>query len=144
MLKLTAFTFPLRAASSTRSADSLGGHGQWLLAHDVATGVEDEAHLGVMEVIRRGDVHDLDAVVAEQLLEAAVASRETELTRARGGPLRARCEDAVHVHAEATKGLDVHGPDEAAADDGGPDLARGPHALGRPGWREGSGGNCTR
>jgi hypothetical protein len=47
------------------------------------------------------------------------------------------------VHAEATKGLDVHGPDEATADDGGPDLARGPHALGRPGWREGTGGNCT-
>ena len=123
----------------------LGGHGQWLLAYHVAIRVEDESHLRVVEVVRRGDVNDLDAIVVEQLLEAAVAPIDAELTRALGGSLRAGGDDAVHPHAEATEGLDVDGTDEPAADDGGADLTRGPHARGHPSARgTGFRGNCTR
>ena len=123
----------------------LGGHGQWLLAHHVPIRVEDASHLRVVEVVRRGDVDDLDAIVVEQLIEAAVAPVDAELARALGGSLRAGGDDAVHAHAEPTQGLDMHGPDEPAADDGGPDLARGLHARGHPAaWGSGCRGNCTR
>ena len=143
MLKLTAFTFPLLAARSTRSTGLVGGHRQRLLAYDVATGLEDQADLGVMQMIRRRDVDDFDAVVAEHLLDAVIPTLEAELLRARSGSLWVRRQEAVNVHAEAPKSLDVHGADEAAANDGRSDLAGGPHARSDPVWRNRSRGNCT-
>ena len=66
---------------ATSSADSRRRHRQRLLAHDVPAGGEDLPDLRVVQLVGRGDVDDLDALVGQQLLEAAVCAR-----RYRSGP----------------------------------------------------------
>jgi hypothetical protein len=64
---------------------------------------------------------DLDAVVGEELVEVRVGLRDAERLGARGAALRAAAQDAVDLDADPAQGLDVDGPDEARADDGGSD-----------------------
>ena len=86
-------------------------------------GGEDLPTCGMVEVVRRRDVHDLDARVGEQLVEAARRPSAIPSARARAAPRSGvRSEDAADLHAEAAEGLDMDGADEAGADDGRSDL----------------------
>ena len=121
------------ATSSADSAEVIASgfsHTTWL------PGGEDPPDLRVVELVGRGDVDDLDALVGEQLVEARVGLRQAELARpaARRAPAttsRRPCD----ADADAAQRLDVDGADEPAADDGGADVADASHAgqhLGRP------------
>src|SRR5262245_43413042 len=88
-----------------------------LLADDVLPGLERRLRLRVVQVVRRRDVDDVDAVVLEQRLVALVRLRQARLlARALGR----RPDDARHVDTEAPQGLDVDDADEARSDDGRP------------------------
>jgi hypothetical protein len=43
----------------------------------VAAGTEDLLHLRVVEVVRRGDVNDLDPLVTEKLVQRGVRLRKS-------------------------------------------------------------------
>ena len=77
---------PLRAASSTRPADSVGRHRQRLLAHDVLAGGEDRLRLRDVEVVRGRDVDDVDARVVEDRVEATGRPWPTPSAAARAAP----------------------------------------------------------
>ncbi len=89
MLKFTALTRPLSAASRDQLGRLVRGHRQRLLAHHVAAGGEDLPDLRVVEVVGRGDVDDLDAIVGEDVVEGAVRLRDAEALGARRTALRA-------------------------------------------------------
>ena len=75
-------------------------------------------------MVGRGDVDDVDAVVAEQLIEVAISARDAEAS----GTLRAafgdRTKQAMDLHADAAQRLDVDGADEATADHGRANIAQ--------------------
>ena len=101
-------------------------------------GGEDLADLRMVEVVRRGDVNDLDPAVIEEVGEGRIGLRHADALGAAAAALWGRSEQSVHLHAQASQGLDVDGADEAAADDGGPDLARASHPWpAASGWLDG-------
>ena len=129
-----------------------GGQRQRLLADDVLAGREHGLHLRVVEVVRRRQVDDADAVVVQHRLEALVRLRQAGFWRARGR----RADDARHVDTEASERLDVDDADEPGPDDGRSDHAptltrlreddaggregRSRHRIGRRDRRRGRGG----
>ena len=115
------------------------GHGQRLLAHHVATCRKDLRDLWMVEVVRRGDVDDLHPIVVEEVGQRGIRPGHADAFGAGGASLGGRAEQPMHLHAHASQCLDVDGADEAAADDGGPDIARSPHPApaGVAGWPDG-------
>jgi hypothetical protein len=98
------------------------GHRERLLADDVLACGEDRRRLRDMEVVRRGDVDDVDRVVREDLVQAGIAVANVQGVGSGGGAFRRAAEDAAHVDPDAAELLDVDGPDEAGADDRGADV----------------------
>ena len=129
MLKLTALTSPLVAACSTSSGGLGRGHRQRLLADHVPAGGEDRLRLGDVEIVRRGDVDDLDRRVLQEGLERRVGARHAQGVGAGRAALGRAAEHAAHLDADAAQLLDVDGPDEARADDRGADVGDPPHDL---------------
>ena len=127
MLKFTALTRPLASAAATRPADSAGGHRQRLLADDVLAGGEDRRRLRDVEVVRRGDVDDVDGRVREDLVEGRVGVADAQGVGPGRAALRGAAEDAADVDADAAELLDVDRPDEPGADDGGTDVGEPAH-----------------
>ena len=81
---------PTTAVSDPKEVGRLGrGHGEGLLADDVLARFERGLCLLVVEVVRRGDVDDLDPPVVEHGLEALIRGRQAELPRPCGGALMA-------------------------------------------------------
>ena len=103
-------------------------HRQRLLAHDVAARREDRQGLRQVQVVRRGDVDDLDARVVEQVVERVVGARDAEDRGPCRATFRGAAEDAVDPDADAPERLDVDGADEPRADDGRADVGDPPHA----------------
>jgi hypothetical protein len=104
-------------------------------------------------MIRAGDVDGLDPIIVEELVQARVGLRHAEAPSARGASLGRRAEEPMDLDTQPAEGLDVHGADEAAADDRRTDLARVPHSTtsslsrcldrsGIPSWAH-EHGNCT-
>ena len=104
------------------------GHRQRLLADDVPPGCEDLAGLRDVEVVRRGDVDDVDGRVREHLVQRLVGVRDAERLGPGRATLRRAAEDAAHLDADPAQLLDVDGPDEPRADDGRADLGNPPRA----------------
>ena len=72
------------------------------------------SRLCVVELVRRRQVNDVDAIVVEQRLEAVV--RLGAGPPALGArPLRRGADDAGDLHAEPAQCVDVHDADEAGA-----------------------------
>ena len=57
------------------------GQRERLLAHHVAIGGEDLLDLGVVQLVGRGDVDDLDCVVGEQFVQGCIGARQAQLFR---------------------------------------------------------------
>ena len=129
MLKLTALTRPEAAASADQLGRLGGGHGQRLLADDMAAGGEDLSRLRHVQVVGRRDMHDLDRLVVEERLQRGVGPGDTEGGRPLRAAFRSAAEDPADVDADATEGFHVDGADEAGADDGGPDRGGHPRRL---------------
>ena len=106
------------------------GHCQWLLAHDVAACPEDRAGLADVEVVGRGDVDHVDAVVGKEVVQAHVGAGDAQGVGADRTTLRGTSEDAADLHTDAPQRLDVDGPDEARADDRGSDISDPGHRYG--------------
>ena len=104
-----------------------GGHRQRLLADDVLAGGEDRRRLRDVEVVRRGDVDDVDGRVGEDLVEGGVGVADAQGVGPGGAALRGAAEDAADVDADPAELLDVDGPDESGADDGGTDVGEPAH-----------------
>jgi hypothetical protein len=71
----------------------------------------------VVQVVRGGEVDDVDAVVVQNRLERVVRLGEVVGVRLGGGAFAARADDAGDFDAEATERLDVDDADEAGAGD---------------------------
>jgi hypothetical protein len=123
MLKLTALMRGLAPAA----ARLRGGHRQRFLADDVLAGGEDRRCLGDVEVVRRGDVNDVDRRVGEDVVQGPVGVTDTQRVGPRRAALRRAAEDAAHVNTDPAELLDVDGPDEAGPDDGGTDVGEPAH-----------------
>jgi hypothetical protein len=87
--------------------------GERFLADNVLASRKRLLHLRVVQVVRRRQVHDVDAVVLEQLTQAPVHVAEPCF----GSSIRARADDAEHVDAEPPQRIDMNGRDEAGADE---------------------------
>src|SRR5438552_3801814 len=92
------------------------------------TGGQSRGRLGEVQVIRRGDVDDINARVAQHRLEALVCRRQVQRGSSLGGSRMTGSNDSVNLHAKAAQGLDVHHADEAGSDDGGANFADGPRS----------------
>ena len=97
-------------------------HRQGLLADDVAPGFEDLAGLGYVEVVRRGDVDDVDGLVGQEGLQRGIGASHAERLGPLASTVGAAAEDAPDAHADPAQRLDVDGADEARPDDGRADL----------------------
>ncbi len=97
------------------------GHRQRLLADDVLAGGEDRRGLRDVEVVGRGDVDDAHGTVSEDLLERGVGVADAERIGPGRAALARASEDAADVDPDPAELLDVDGPDESRADDGGAD-----------------------
>src|ERR1700687_2309391 len=82
----------------------------------------------VVQVIRRGDMDDVDPRVSEHGLEALVGRWQAERSGAFRGPGVAGPNDSMHLHAQPAQGFDMHEAYEARADDGRADFGD------RPAW----------
>ena len=123
MLKLTALTRPLSAGEARRARRTPSlviasgfSHTTCLPAARICVDLRG------VELVGAGDVDDVDRVVRAQLVEALVrvghADRLGALLAARSGG----AQQPDDVDADPAQGLDVHGADEAAADDGRADV----------------------
>ena len=115
MLKLVQWTRPLRCASSTSSADSLRVDRERLLADDVLARLQCRPRLCVVELVRRRQMNDVDAIVGEHLLEAVVRLGKRDRPALGARPLRRGADDAEDLYAESAQCVDVHDADEAGA-----------------------------
>ena len=70
MLKHTACTMPAGRGQVGQVGGLVGRHAERLLAHDVLAGREHGSHLLGVDVVRAGDVHDVDRRVGEQRVDA--------------------------------------------------------------------------
>ena len=77
-----------------------GGQGEGLLADDVLASAEDRRRLRHVEVVRRGDVDDVDGRVGENLVERAVGVADAQCLGAGRAALRGAAEDAADVDAD--------------------------------------------
>ena len=75
---------------------------------------------------------DVDGRIVEEVVEGGVGARDAEARRPRGSTLRRAAEHAADLDADAPKRLDVDGPDEARADDGGADVGDPCHEVAHP------------
>ena len=105
------------------------GRRQGLLADHVASRLEDLAHLRVVQGVGGGDVHDVDGRICEQLIERAVGAGDAQLAGALQPLVRRPIQQSAHGDVQAPQCLDVCGTDEAAADDGRPDVLVRSHGL---------------
>ncbi len=117
MLKLTACTSPLASASASSSAVS---------AAVIASGFSQTTCLpassaaracGEVQLVGRGDVDDVDALVGEHRLEALVGLGQHGGLGLGPRALGRGADHPVHLHAEPAQRLDVHDADEPGADD---------------------------
>ena len=104
------------------SGDEVGGccrvEREGLLADHVLPGFEGRPHLWRMEVVGRGDVHDIDRRIGEQRREVVVDPRQVGRFGLRcREPLSARSDDTDDVDAEPTQRLHVGNANEADSDD---------------------------
>ena len=81
----------------------------------------------VVQMIGRGDVHDIDARVVEHRLEAAIGLGQANLCRPRGGPLARGSDHAMHLHAQTAQRFDVDGADKPGPHHSRPDFGERPH-----------------
>ena len=82
--------------------------------------------LRVVQVIRRGDVDDIDPLVVQHGLEAVVGGRQAKRASAFRGPGMAGSNDTMHLNAQATQGFHVHHADEARTHHGRADSSDRP------------------
>src|SRR5262245_37198824 len=78
-----------------------------------------------MEVVRGGDVDDLDAVVGQEVVKGRVGMSDAEGVGPCRATFRGTAQHAAHVHADPPQSLHVDGPDEPGPDDGGTDIGDG-------------------
>jgi len=97
------------------------------LTDDVPAGGQDPLHLGVVELVGGGDVDGVDLAIVQQRVQARVGLREADPAGGVLAAIRAAPEHAAHRHPQPAQVLDVHGADEAAADDGRADVAEARH-----------------
>ena len=99
-----------------------GGHRQRLVGHDVLALGDRRRVDRVVQVVRRGVVHDLDVWVVEQRLVAAVRLRHAERVRLRfRGGIAAAGDRHDIDEAQPSHRVDVMGADEAGAHNPHPD-----------------------
>ncbi len=104
-----------------------GRHRQRLLAHDVLAGREDVAALADVQVVRGGDVDDVDGVVRQQVLKGVVGAWDAERVDPRLATFRRAAEHAADLHADPPQCLHVDRADEPRPDDGGADVGDRSH-----------------
>ncbi len=96
-------------AGPRRQGDQLGrlgrGHGQRLLAHDVPPGLQDRPGLGQVQVVGRGDVDDLDALVGQQLVQVGVGPGDAQRVGPRRATFRGAAQHAVDLARRSGAGL---------------------------------------
>ena len=98
------------------------GHGERLVGDDVLASGERRGNHRVVQVIRRGVVHDLHVGIVEQRLVIPVAFRNAECLRLLMGRRVARARQRHHVdEAESSHGIDMVRPDEPGAHEAHPD-----------------------
>jgi hypothetical protein len=91
----------------------LGGReGKRLLADHVLAGLERLLRLRVMQVVRSGQMDDVDALVGEHRFVRVVGGDRGGRAR----PLRCRADDAEDLDPEPPQGVGVHSADEAGTD----------------------------
>ena len=119
---MTALTSPDVAARSHEPGGLGRGHRQGLLADDVLAGLEDRRRLRDVEVVRRRDVDDLDGSGPQGSRRGRRRHGGRSSASARAAPRSAVLPSTPRtVHADPAQLLDVDGPDEPGADDGGAD-----------------------
>ena len=70
---------------------------------------------------------DVDLWVRQRGFEVGVRRGQAQARSRRLSQFRTGVDDTADVHAEPAQSLDMHGPDEAAADDGGTDVTEAFH-----------------
>ena len=118
---MTAAACDGRDSASARSAEVSSEDGrQRLLADHVTARLQHATRL--LEVVRvgRGDVDDPDPLVGQEFVEVAIDPRDPQPAGHALGAVGRGAEQADHLDADPAQRLDVHRPDEAPADHGGP------------------------
>ena len=95
-------------------------------------GGEDRHRLRMVEMVRRGDVDDIDRIVSQDRVERGIRVTDAEVRGPCGAALRCASENAADLHADATECLHVNGADEARPDHGSADLGDARHASANP------------
>ena len=106
-------------AASLRELDELRGllrvDREGLLADDVLARLQCRPRLRVVELVRRRQMNDVDAIVGEHLLEAVVRLGKRDRPALGARPLRRGADDAEDLYAESAQCVDVHDADEAGS-----------------------------
>src|SRR5436305_8914600 len=90
-------------------------------------GGEDRRRLRDVQMVRRRHVDHVDVLVGEDVVERRVRVPDAQRLRPGGAALGTAAEDAAYVDTDPAERLDVDGPDEPGADDGGTDVGERAH-----------------
>lgn len=101
-----------------------GRHRQRLLADEVPAGGQDLRRLDDVEIVRRGDVDDIDGRIGQQVIERRIRARHTERLCPGSATFRCAAEHAPNRDADPSEGLDMDRPDKSGPDDGRADLGQ--------------------